>query len=417
MKKSVIKRTGDKLETILRVDIDYIVKGGFFLSIAQFFSMGIGLVMSIAFANLLDPTTYGQYKYVTSAALILGSLTLTTGLGTSIIQGVARGYEGNLNAAFWKNLHWSLGMFVLSFATAAYYWLNENMFLTLSFVVIGLAVPLTNSASFYRVFLNGKKEFKNLTLDMIIQKSITALTVIGTMFITNNPLAIVCVFFASELITPLFFYVHTLKKYKPNNKTDILENKSYSIHLSIMNIMKNIGGQMDKILIFQWIGAAQLASYSIALAPVTEISGVDKTLSTLALPKLSQRPYEEIRETLLRKIILLMGIMGIVTFVYILATPFIFSLLFPQYTNAVLYSQLLALTIILSPAVIITKAFVAHKKIIELYLMRLTVPAVQVATLAYFLPKFGLMGAVISILATKVFWFILVITLFIRTKG
>tara|TARA_B100000508_G_scaffold24443_2_gene17616 strand:+ start:10361 stop:11614 length:1254 start_codon:yes stop_codon:yes gene_type:complete len=417
MKKNNIIHVGRKLETILRVDIDYIVKGGFFLSIAQFFSMGIGLVMSIAFANLLDPTTYGQYKYVISAALILGSLTLTTGLGTSIIQGVAKGYEGNLNVAFFKNLFWSLGMFALSLVTATYYWLNDNTFLALSFIVIAFTVPLTSSASFYRVFLNGKKEFKNLTMDVIIQKSVTAFAVIGAMLLTNNPLTIVCVFFASELITPLFFYLHTLKKYKPNDKTDINENKSYSMHLSIMNIMKNVSGQMDKILIFQWIGAAQLATYSIALAPVTEISGVDKMLSTLALPKLSQRTYKEIRATLLRKIIFLMAIMGIFTFVYILATPFIFGFLFPQYTNAVLYSQLLALTVVLSPAIIITKAFIAHKKIIELYLMRFTVPLVQVTSLVYFLPKFGLIGAVTSILITKVFWFILVVTLFIRTRG
>ena len=70
----------------------YLAKSGFWLTLGQFFSLVVTFLSAVAFANLLDPTTYGNYKYVLSLLGILAVFCLD-GMRTAVTQAVARGFE------------------------------------------------------------------------------------------------------------------------------------------------------------------------------------------------------------------------------------------------------------------------------------------------------------------------------------
>ena len=85
----------------------YLAKGGFWLTLGQVVSMASAFLLAIAFANLLDPVTYGNYKYILSLLGLLGIFTLD-GMRTAINQAVARDLEGSFYTGFKTKLKWGL---------------------------------------------------------------------------------------------------------------------------------------------------------------------------------------------------------------------------------------------------------------------------------------------------------------------
>ena len=80
-------------EKYTKTDMVYLIKNGLWSGSAQFVSAVLGLLASIAFANLLPQEIYGQYKYLFSIAGIIWAFSLTN-LSISVTQAVSRGFEG-----------------------------------------------------------------------------------------------------------------------------------------------------------------------------------------------------------------------------------------------------------------------------------------------------------------------------------
>src|SRR3989344_3759114 len=107
-------------ESYTKTDMLYMAHGGFWLTLAKGIAMFSSLILATAMANLIPPEVFGTYKFVLSGAGIIGAFALT-GMGTAIIQAVARGHEGALRAGVRAYLSWSVGMVAISVALALYY--------------------------------------------------------------------------------------------------------------------------------------------------------------------------------------------------------------------------------------------------------------------------------------------------------
>jgi len=406
---SILKWT----EKYTKTDMTYLAKGGFWLSATQGAAILSSLLLSVAFANLVSPEVYGQYRFVTAAATIIAAFSLT-GMATSIVQSVARGFEGTLQSGVKENLRWSVGVIVLSLCTALYYFINENQTLALSFVVIAVTSPIITSTSLYQSFLNGKKDFKQAALMFSIHKTLL-LGIMGvTLLLTKQPILIISIYFITEAIIASTFYLLTLKKYAPNSKVE--SNNNFNKHLSIMDILKIVGNNVDKIFVFQQMGAVELAMYAFARAPITELSGIDKIFGSLALPKLSQRTFIEIKQSLPRKVFLLTLAAITIMSVYIYSAPYLFSFLFPQYIGAVPYSQVYALILIFSPGILFSKALIAHQKTQALYILK-TVPLVlKIVLMLIFIPFFSLWGVIVSLLISQMIHYSFLLYFFFKSK-
>ncbi|MDP3763169.1 MAG: oligosaccharide flippase family protein [bacterium] len=382
-------------ESFFQTDMIYIAKGGFWLSLSQGVAMVAGFFVSIAFANLFTKESFGTYKFVLSMAGILGIFSFT-GLSTSVIQSAARGFGGSLHQGFRINLKWGIGMFLGGLGLSIYYYINGNTLLAFSFLLAGLMSPLAASAGLYGAYLMGKKDFRRSTFYSTIRNIIPALVLILALLLTRSLGVIIAVYFVVGALVPLFLYRATKRAYQNENKKEDPELVSYSGHLSAMDLIGNIANYLDKILIFHYLGAAPLAIYAFAIAPVEQLQGGKKILSTLIMPKLSGRPFEELQESGPRKAILLTVYALGLALLWVIFAPYFYRFFFPQYLDSVFYSQIYSFTLLAVSGTIFNETLIAHKKKKELYLHRTIVPIVQIALFFILLPLYGLMGLIVT---------------------
>ncbi len=367
--------------------------------LSQAISSICGLLLVIAFANLIPPETYGTYRYLLS---IMGILTIGTfvGINTAAIKAVAEGGE----AIFWKLLKkksgWSLVAALLSFLVAGYYYFNDNPMLAWSFTIAAFSLPLAYISGMYEALLYGRKDFKRATILGSLVRMTTALAILVSLFFTDNLFVIILIYFIPEIILQssfLFYFYIT----RPN--ADIEENTDrnsqltkFGFHLSLMEVLKTVAGQIDKLLVFHYLGAGPLALYAIATTPPSQIKTLMQNLTTLALPKMSISSAKDIRKTLPVKLLRLEGIILLLILAYWLVAPVLFPLLFPQYSNAVLISQVYALSLLFFPRTFLSTAMTAHLKQKELYTIRIITPVVRIGIFLLLLPLWGLWGAVVG---------------------
>ena len=386
-------------ETYTRTDMVYMTQGGFWLSLAKVVGLLSSLLFAVAMANLVPPEVFGTYKFVISGAAIIGAFSLG-GVGIAIVQAVARGFEGALYQGTKAYLKWSFGVIAISIATAMYYFLNGNSVLAISFLIAGACNPIITGFSFFGTFISGKKDFRTFSIYDTLRNVAPAFAVIATVFFTDNPVLIILAFFVSSVAVNLLLYHSTVRKFRPNERVDP-QSIPYAKHLSLMGIMVKIAENIDKVLVFHYLGAAQLALYAFAQTPIGNLKLLNDIPARLALPKLSERNFVELRSSLPRKILLLVGVMAVVVGLYIAFAPFIFRLLFPAYLDAVIYTQILALSLLFAPGTMFGEALTAHMKKKELYFSQALLPIIKIALFLLLLPPFGIWGAVAAIIASQ----------------
>lgn len=385
-------------EKYIKTDMVYAASGGFWLMAGQAVNAGIALVLAIAFANLLEPEKYGNYKYIISLASIIGALTLT-GLGTAITRAVARGHEGVLRRSFRLSLLWSAGMILIGAAGGVYYLLNNNELLGYSLLLVGAASPFISAGSLYRPFLIGKREFKRATFFGLAQSVIPALAVLFGLITKLPVLALIALYFFTSACAMLLLYKKTVT-FAQNTETDA-ETEKLGKHLSVMNIISTIAGKLDSILLFQFMGGAQLALFAFATAIPDHLRGSLKNIAALAVPKMANKEKAELKKTVLSKTITIFALTLVLVILYVVTAPYIFDIFFPNYTEAVLYSQVYAITILLS-LTLSSVYFDAQVAIKERYILNaLSATAVIVTTVSgvYF---FGIWGAIFARIIARV---------------
>ena len=260
----------------LKTDTAYLAGGGVWLVIGQVVAMLAGFLMSLTFAHLISKETFGTYKFILSVAGILGIFSMTE-IGTAITRAVANGFGGTLKQGFKINLKWSVGMLIGGFGLGIYYYISGNNVLSISFILAGIFIPITTSASLYAAYLLGKKDFRKITMYGTIRNIVPAAILILTLFLTQNLVIIMAVCFISATITALVLYIITVKKFQKENDKIDMELSTYSRHLSLMQVIGGIANFIDKILVFHYLGAAPLAIYAFAIAPIEQLQGGKKS--------------------------------------------------------------------------------------------------------------------------------------------
>ena len=323
----------------------YLAKGGSWLTFGQIVSTIASFLLAIAFANLLDPITYGNYRYILSLVGILGIFSLT-GMGTAITQAVARGYEGSFYRAFKTKLKWGLLGGLASIILAGYYYFQGNTTLTFCFLIAAIFLPFMDSLSIYGSLLTGRKLFDVSTKFSIVSQLISVAIMVSVLFLTNNIFLIVFAYFIFHTLLRFIFLKITLRKYQPNKKRDP-KTLSYGKHLSLIGVIGIVASYLDRILIFHFLGAVEVAIYSFAIAMPEQIKGYFKNIPALALPKLAKRSFREINSVLYKRLLKLFIIGGLIAGIYVLLAPYLFKLFFPKYLDSIFFSQLFAITIVL----------------------------------------------------------------------
>lgn len=387
-----------KSEKYFRTDMVYLTKGGSWLILSQIVYALSAFFLTIAFAHFLPKEVYGTYKYVIAIAAIL-VLPSLGGMNTAIAQSIARGNEGDFFSALRKRLSWGMIGGAGSLFLSLYYFIQGNTELSLSFAVIAPFIPFYDSLSLYLAVLQGRKRFDISVLYSSASQIIAMIILVTTIIITQNLFIILIVYFVQWIIIRAIFQKITITKWPLNQKTDagIL---SIGTHLSLINIFPLIAQQMDKIILFHYVGPLQLAIYSLALAIPEQVKSMVKNLQIIILPKFSIKTRDEIHESVMSKFLLFMAILGIISVVYWTVAPIIYKILFPKYLESIFYSQIYSISIIASVLVLPYSMLQAKLATKELYQFNILRSIIQIVFLCIGAFYFGVLGVIIARVVT-----------------
>lgn len=408
--KQVIYRFLRFSEKYLKTDMVYIAKGSFWMTIGQGIAVVSSLFLSMVLARTISQELYGDYKFILSIAGIIGGLSLS-GLGSSLTQAVAKGNQGTIYESFRTQLIWGSLLSLVSLFTSLYYYLNDHIAFSIAFIIISLTLPITNSFSMYGAFLSGMKDFKRSTLYWIVTQLFNVFIVSIIAIFKPSVVLLVIGYFGSTFILSIIFYIRVIRLYKPDPKTNDSSMIKYGHHLSIMGFIGTIANQVDKILLFHFIGSAPLAVYSFANAIPEQARSFFKNIFNIGFPKFAELKEDELRKSISDKIMRLTAISVIVVIVYYFTSPYIYKIFFPKYIESIFYSQIYMLGLITFPGIAL---FASYFQIIKdtktLYKLNIIGNVATIIFGLILIPKLGILGAVIE---NGISWtFMLLVNLF-----
>lgn len=376
----------------------YLVGQSSWLLIGQLVIFSSSFLLAYVFGNYIEPSDYGLYKFVLAIAT-LATLTTLTGISTALAKATAEGYDVSLYKILKIRILFGLIGTIILLSISMYYLLIGNILLATMLAVASIWVPVYESISDYQFFLQGKQNFKTQAYLKIIQRFILTLTLIAIILLSSNIIVITFTFFSVSALSHLIGFYFTLKKYPTVDDKDTSYTKiiNYGKNLSLMNVFLIGSNQLDKIILFKFLGPAQLAVYFFAIAIPQEISGLLGNINNVAFPKLVNKKSSQFKIALIKKILLLTTILLMPVALYYFLAPYLFHAFFPKYLDAILISQLYIGTILFIPASLISHYFYAinHQK--ALWLTSISGPFILIFSILLFVPYLGLLGAVIAV--------------------
>lgn len=411
-----LNKTKTKIRNLLiwsqrytQTDNIYLARGGFYLTLNQGASVAASFLLAIAFANLLDPSTYGNYKYILSLREIL-SIFCLGGIGTAVAQAVARGLEGSFYSGFKTKLKWGLLGSLTAIGVAIYYFVRGNEILSIPLLITAIFLPLMQASRIYGNFLSGRKLFNFASKYGIITQIVSAVAIVLTLFLTKNLFWLIAVYFVSNTFLNYFFYLLTKSRFRPNKKEES-KTLSYGKHLSLMAIISKISKHLDKILLFTFVGSAELAVYSFAILIPDQITNILSNIHALAFPKLAVKSWQEIRRNLMKKVWKFFALIAVIIALYIIIAPYIYKIIFPKYLISIPYSQLFIFSLVSVPTSLLATAFRAKMMKKQLYLSKIASFA-RLIFLVVLVPSFGILGAILALVGTQFFMVGTILVLF-----
>lgn len=384
-------------ETFARVDIRYLLSGGFFLTLNQITSAIFGLVLTIAFANLVEPEVYGTYKYVLATYSLFTIVTLP-GADTAILRAIAQGREYAFTAGIKLKAKWGLLGTMASIAYAAYNFSLHNTVLGNIFILVAIVIPFMETGTLYIAYFNAKKQYRLWTLAEIVTQTISTISLLTTMYLSTSLIVLMIAYFLPYVLARsiLTYFVAKCIHQEYSNVSDV---QTYARSVTVFQVLTKLITSADQIVLFHFLGPASVAIFSIASAIPNRIKSVFRITGTLAFPKLVNRTGTEMFTTMPRKMLLFgIAILGI-CISYAIVAPLFFTYIFPKYMHSVAFSQILVFSTISSITYPFSSFLFAQKKIKENYVFAVTSFTVKISSLVLLVPLYGIWGAVFGTLA------------------
>lgn len=386
-----------------KTDMIYLASGGFWLAMEQVIFSLSTLALAVAFANLVPPETYGTYKYILSLAGLFAIFSLP-GMNTALAHATAQGNGSAIHAVTRSRILYACAGSVVALLGSAYYFLNDNLQLSLALFIIATTLPIFDTFTSHLYYFVGKRRFDLRTKYHVLTQTISTLILLTTILFTSNLFFLLIAYFVPLTILRAALHYRVVQTIPRIFSQDDAQVREYGKHLTVMQILGMVASEVDKILIWKFLGPVQVAVYTFALAIPEQLKGPLKGMGELAFPKFAAQTPEYIREnfhSLWRKLaVYAIALFGI-SLMYAFAAPYIFLLFFPQYLASVPYSQLFALSMVTNVAFIPIAILSAQKKTLIQYVITTAQPIVTIGLLVLLVPAYGIMGAIIALVLSK----------------
>ncbi len=403
-------------EKYAKTDMVHFFSANFWLNASRFISIGTGMLLTIAFANLLSPETFGTYKYVIAAAGLVASFSMS-GLSTAIMRAVAQGKFNIIPGAVRSAALWSLPASIASFGISIYYFAQGNSELGYAFLFIAVNNVLSGGIGVTKGVWYAAGEFKVATISGLPKIIVPFVVIFLTIVFTKSVVFILLAYFFSNLALSIGGYWFMLWWFKVKaSKEGLPETLKYGKQMTALGFFQLVSGQIDQLLLFHFVGAAPLAVYALAQGPVREIQNLLNNFLTVLFPKIASKTEEEVHKMLPARILQMIIVSTALAIIYIIAAPFLFTYLFPKYLPAIFVSQVLAVTTIFQSKNIIDTFFITHGQVWNRSRIILISQAMEFALFLVLIPFFGLWGAVWATVISEVFAALTYLWIYFRTR-
>lgn len=373
----------------------------YWLTIAQIINFISLFTLSIFLGNFIDKTTYGEYKYILSAASVLFVFSIS-GFNMVIPRLVNNGQTSIVNQAFKSTVLSSLIGSFIAVILSTYYFISHNPILFVSFFIISISIPLFNAFQLYVPYLTGLKDYKRIALYGFFPDIFAAISTIIVSVYAPHTLMLICTYFFSNIFSHGLMYLITIQKFPPQillkkNK----EEEKIAINLSLINIVSALANNIDKFLIFHLLGSTSLAIISFAQAFPNQIKAIQKNIVPISVAKFSKDKGTGINLKKISSSVLFINLFVIL--LYVLTANTLFNLFFPNYSESINFSKIISLSLFFVPINYIIQTYLQiNARIRILYKVNLLTYIIQILIGIILILQWKMFGAIIYITITPI---------------
>ena len=383
------------LERFTRIDLRQHAKSWTWLMSGQAVGTATALLLAIGYSHFLSKETYGTYKYVLSIVGILGVLAMP-GMDSAAQRSIARGQDGVFWQTFRKRLLGGGAATLVAAAIGLYYFSQGHTLLAAIFFAVAPFLIFFEPLGHYTSLLMGKQLFKQLTFYSVLLQTSAAAIIFATVVLTDNLLLIVLSYLATFTLIRAMILLRVVHTFPPNNVASEGE-VAYGTHMTVINLLGIGSSNLDAILLWHFLGPVPLAIYSFAQAAADQARKAFKLVTTaIAFPKFASQDKELLKKTLGRKILLAHLATIPLAFLFVLIIPPVYRLVFPAYTESIIYAQVMAALLALSPMRFYSTAIAAHAGTKTLYTLGVTQSVLQTVLYLLMIPLFGIWGVILA---------------------
>ena len=374
-------------------------------------------ISNLMIARIASREIYGSYLLILAIFNIFSIFTIP-GLKTVIFKTSSQNYDGTYDKAIKLSLKASIlsiislffvGLYFLFFIRSIYHY-----DIGLSLIFISFFSPLVFSLEFWKILLKGKQKFSISFLFNFMISFLHFILILVFVFLLNIQYIILLVLFF--IITKAIFNILFSNYCKKYNQNDLIEKnwKKQGYSLSIMDLSSIVYNSLGFFLLGLLLPLESVAIYGITLTMGNAIILMIMSIIEVFLPRM----YRNKKDFRFKDIIILSSI-GLVIYVFVaffIEYPIII-LFTPKYSEAVFYTQIF---LIIIPFVLLSALFapylIKHNLNKEINISKIITILSTVILYLILIPKFGIIGAVISSISFQIVQDIIMIILIMIHK-
>jgi O-antigen/teichoic acid export membrane protein len=310
------------------------------LALAQAFTVGCGLLVTIAWTRLMPQEMFGEFRIVLAMHSFAGGFCLL-GIGHAAVMSAASNKDGNLLRLVWMKVLANVFGATLIAGSAIYYsWsLTGSSALVTALLAAAILFPLYNLSDLWISWLNGKSRFDLLSFGKILMGAFPLVVVASAAALRIFELCVIVLFvMALVAVLNVMLLVLVIRRLQNDDRDSTINN--FGSHSSVALLVSSLMS-IDILVLNHFYSVADVAIYAI----VTQFPPLAKAVASIFGQLLSPQIYRaqspwEAWQTIRRPFILLtLGFFGLGVVGFLVIEPAI-ELLFPAtYAPAAAYSR------------------------------------------------------------------------------
>lgn len=389
---------------IATISKEYYYRNGGMLLLTNVISSIVNFGTVYFLANFIPADVYGSYKYMLSIASLL-SITALQGLNQAIMQAATRGDDVYIFAAINKKIRYGMIGALAGILISGYYFWQGNLVLGSASFVVALGTPFYTTYTTYRAYLNGKKQYRTIA-SSVLWYSLGFFTILAlTTVFTDNLIVLLVSYFSSTTALNYLLYRYTTRHLSSHETGgDTSAHHHYGMHMTFIQGIDAAAGALHGIVLWHTLTPVALPVYYLAIAPIEQIRPIFRVAEELLLPRISEGSWRTgSLPVFIRRIAPFALLIIAATVLYIAIAPILFYVLFPNYLDAIWYSQLFALTMVFTALnTVLMTILKARTDITALHFSNYLSVTWDIICSIPAIVLFGILGLIISVILKKI---------------